>query len=218
MMTLRYTHEDLGERFPNCRSMADLFRAVEKETEKSGRVVCQFRINGVNFTEADEKRIESYGMEDVRIVEVLVDTPENLLNSVILNWIEELPRMVTQADKIASSLREEGFDVHYTPMVRLIDSCQFLNESLVSIRTFTVVQEQMRPEDWTQCEKMMTKAVSETVEAFEKRDSNWMADVIEYDLANSLQRWSDILRDLYGCLTTGGHLQAPGPALRSENE
>jgi len=209
MITMRYSQEQLLSQFPHCVTLADLFRAVEKTAEVQGRVVCQFRINGVNFTEADEKKLEPLGMAEVNLVEVLVDTPENLLNSVILNWIEELPRMVIQCDQISTALRDDGFNVQYTPIVRLIDSCQFLNESLVSMKSFSSVQSLLDEAMWNQATDQTSKAVSETVTAFEKKDSNWVADVIEYDLASSLQRWQEVLRDLYGNLTSGGHFSAP---------
>lgn len=216
MITLRYSQQELNAQYPQCQTLAELFRAVEKEAEVGGRVVCQFRINGVNFTEADEKKVEPFGLSEVKVVEVLVDTPENLLNSVILNWIEELPRMVIQSDNISTALREDGFNVQYTPIVRLIDSCQFLTESLMSMRSFPNVQALIDSNEWNRATDLMSKAVSETVTAFEKKDSNWVADVIEYDLASSLQRWQEVLRDLYGSLTSGGHFPASRPPLLPE--
>lgn len=216
MITLRYSQEQLASSFPGCVTMSDLFRAVEKTAEVDGQVVCQFRINGVNFTEADEKKLEPMGITEVNLVEVLVDTPDNLLNSVILNWIEELPRMVIQCDSISKSLRDEGFNVQYTPLVRLIDSCQFLNESLVSIKSFSNVQPLLDQDVWTAANDQTQKSVTETLAAFEKKDSNWLADVIEYDLASSLQRWQEVLRDLYGNLTSGGHLPPSRPPLLPE--
>lgn len=213
MITLRYSQEQLHSQYPNCQTLSELFRAVEKSAETDGRVVCQFRINGVNFTEADEKKLEPLSMQEVNVVEVLVDTPDNLLNSVISNWIEELPRMVIQSDGISTSLREDGFNVQYTPIVRLIDSCQFLTESLVSIKTFPSVQSLLDDATWDATTNQMQKAISETLTAFEKKDSNWVADVIEYDLANCLQQWQDVLKGLYGKLTSGGHFSASGPAV-----
>lgn len=213
MITLRYSQEQLHSQYPDCQTLSELFRAVEKTAEHDGRVVCQFRINGVNFTEADEKKLEPLSMREVTLVEVLVDTPENLLNSVIGNWIEELPRMVIQADGIATALREDGFNVQYTPIVRLIDSCQFLTESLLSIRSFPSVQAALDEKVWEDSTGQMQKAITETLTAFEKKDSNWVADVIEYDLANCLQHWQEVLKGLYGKLTSGGHFSASGPAV-----
>lgn len=213
MITIRYSQEQLNSQYPGCETLSQLFRAVEKTAEIEGQVVCQFRINGVNFTEADEKKLEPLSMREVNVVEVLVDTPENLLNSVISNWIEELPRMVIQADGIAKSLRDDGFNVQYTPIVQLIDSCHFLTESLTSIQRFSHVRALMDEKVWTESTELMGKSVSETLTAFEKKDSNWVADVIEYDLASSLQQWQQVLKDLYGSLTTGGHLPPPRPPL-----
>lgn len=211
MITLRYSQDQLHHQYPNCQTLSELFRAVEKTAEHDGRVVCQFRINGVNFTEADEKKLEPLSMAEVNLVEVLVDTPENLLNSVINNWIEELPRMVIQSDGIATALREDGFNVQYTPIVRLIDSCQFLTESLQSIRSFPSVQQVLDEKVWEASSAQMQKSIGETLTAFEKKDANWVADVIEYDLANCLQQWQDVLKGLYGKLTSGGHFPASRP-------
>lgn len=216
MMTLRYTSSEIKSHFPQCLTVADLFRAVEKNAEHQGKVVCQFRINGVNFTEADEEKVAPAAVEEIQVVEILVDTPENLLNSVVENWVQELPRMVLQADDIATRLRDDGFQSPYTPLVRLVDSCQFLNDSVVSLRTFPAIHAVITLEVWDAAIQNMNKAVSETLTAFEKKDANWVADVIEYDLASSLQEWLEILGTLHGKLSHDGQDPASRPPLLPE--
>ena len=129
-MTMRFSKEEIGTKYPSCETLAELFRAVEKTAEADGKVVCQFRINGVNFTEADEKKLEPLGLEEVNLVEILVDTPNNLLNAVILNWLEELPRMVRQADEISTALREDGFNVQHDRFLSVPDRKSSFTEDL----------------------------------------------------------------------------------------
>lgn len=198
MITQRYNAENIQTEFPELSNLSELFGALEQKTLTSGQVICQFRVNGMNFTENDEKKAQEMAIRDIEFLEILVDTPMNLLASVIQNWLEDLPRLVERADQLSAGIREKGLEANYTPFVRLIDDCQFLTDSLLSIRTFPIASDIVGRPDWEDGEKAMAKAVGESLQAFEKKDSNWLADVIEYDLANCLQIWHELLGGLHG--------------------
>lgn len=198
MITHRYSAKDIETHFPALKNLSELFGAIEQKILGDGQVVCQFRVNGMNFSENDEKRAEEMAMADIENVEILVDTPLNLLGSVIQNWLEDLPRLIERSDELSSGLRNDGMQSQYTPFVRLIDNCQFLTDSLLSIRSFPIAADIVGLPKWEEAEKAMAKAVGECFQAFEKKDSNWLADVIEYDLANCLQNWHGLLGGLHG--------------------
>ncbi len=216
MITQRYNTDDIQGFFPGLSNLSELFAAIEQKTLADGHVVCQFRVNGMNFSENDEKRAQEMVIGDIEHVEILVDTPMNLLASVILNWIEDLPRMIQRADLLASGIRDEGLQAQYTPFVRLIDDCQFLTDSLLSIRTFPVAAQTVGQPEWEEAEKETAKAVGESLKAFEKKDSNWLADVIEYDIANSLQKWHELLGGLHGKVS-GTAAIPPDSSVLAEN-
>lgn len=216
MITQRYNADLILTEFPSLTNLSELFGALEQKTLSVGHVICQFRVNGMNFSESDEKKAQEMAIRDIEFLEILVDTPMNLLASVIQNWIEDLPRLVERADQLAAGIREKGLEANYTPFVRLIDDCQFLTDSLLSIRTFPIAAEAVGRPEWEDAEKATAKAVGESLQAFEKKDSNWLADVIEYDLANCLQNWHELLGGLHGKVS-GSTAIATNPPLLTED-
>lgn len=218
MITQRYSASQIQTLFPDLTKLNDIFAAFEKQAQDGGQVVCQFRVNGMTFSESDEKKAEEMTVGEVQNVEILVDTPMNLLASVIANWLEDLPRLVIRSDQLVEALRNQGLASQYSPFVRLIDDCQFLTDSLLSIRTFTVAADVVALPAWKDNEIAMARAVGESLESFEKKDSNWLADVLEYDLANCLQNWHGLLGELHGKISTSeGGLTVSGSARVSED-
>lgn len=213
MITQRYNAETILNEFPALNNLSELFGAIEQKTLEGGQVVCQFRVNGMNFSENDEKKAQEMAIKDIEFVEILVDTPMNLLASVIQNWIEDLPRLIERSDLLASGIREKGLEANYTPFVRLIDDCQFLTDSLLSIRTFPIAAEFVGRPEWEEGEKAMAKSVGESLQSFEKKDSNWLADVIEYDLASCLQNWHGLLGGLHGKISGSTAITTDSPVL-----
>lgn len=201
MVTLRYTGVQIVDQFPGLTDLSQVFAAFEKKFEEEGQVICQFRINGLQFNEADEMKAKFVSMTEIENVEILVDTPANLLEAVIMNWIEELPGMIEKTDAIAESFRKEGFQIQYTPFVRIVDSCQFLIDSLLSIQSLRGQDKIVGSAEWRKLEASTVKAIGESLGAFEKKDANWLADVLEYDLANSLQNWYELLKKIDGKFT-----------------
>ncbi|PWU14773.1 MAG: hypothetical protein C5B49_12665 [Bdellovibrio sp.] len=203
MKTYRYSGEELKNLYPERAHLGEVFKAVEDDSRTKGEFICQFRVNGMSLPEAEEKKADQMSLADVDFVEILADTPENLLTAVISNWVEDLPKLISRVDDLALALREKGLQTQYTPFVKAIDQCQFLIDSLISIRSFPIAADVVQSPKWDECERTTVQAVEESMQSFEKKDSNWLADVIEYDLANSLQNWLELMRELHGKLSSG---------------
>ncbi|MFN7729680.1 MAG: hypothetical protein ACK5P7_11035 [Bdellovibrio sp.] len=205
MKSTMITPAELEQTYFGCDSLKDLIQRLEAEFQKRGEVVCQFVINDLALHESDEVKLGATKMSDIQKVEVRSEKPSALLIDIVHNWELELPKMVTLSDNLAQSLRLKGIEGQYTPFVQLIDSCQFLIESLVSMDSIIDTDLFMDRAIWMQNEKLMTEAVGQALGAFEKKDFAILADVLEYDIANALQAWFDLLKDL-------------GGQLRAENE
>lgn len=201
MVTYRYTGQQIQDLFPQMTDLSQVFQAFENQFQSGGQVICQFRINGMQLSEAEEVKAKSIAPGEIENVEILVDTPANLLEAVIVNWIDELPAMIEKTDGVAETFRRDGFQIQYTPFVRLVDSCQFLIDSLLSIQSLRGNDKVVGSAEWRRLEAATIKAIGESLAAFEKKDANWLADVLEYDLANSLQCWYELLKKIDGKFT-----------------
>ena len=180
----------------DCDSLKELMGAIENKMQVHGEVVCQYVLNGMALKEEDELRLSAIKVEEIETLEVRSERPTALLFEILKNWEIEIPRIIIQTDKLAELIRAQGPEGHYTAFVNLIDSCQFLIESLVSVDSVIETGLFLSRDLWIQNEKIMAEAIGQALDAFERKDYAQLGDVLEYDLANSLQAWFDLLKDL----------------------
>lgn len=176
--------------------LSEVIGHYEKELAEAGQVVCQFSLNGMKLTEQDEARFADLSVHDIEELEVLFQSPENLLVGLLGGWLQKIPDLITDCDKISTQIRYKGIDGHMKLLVDVIDDAQLLVDSLMSIdslfSSFAIVSSQ----SWKDNENLMTAAVGQALSAFQSRDFNQLADILEYDISHSLQIWIDLLTSL----------------------
>ena len=196
MRTTIFTNEQIRDIAFDCTDLKDLVKTFEAQFQNQGEVICQFVINGMALEEDDEARLSQTRVEEIKKLEIRSEKPTALLFEVLKNWQTEIPRIIEQTDELAQTLRQKGPEGHYTAFVNLIDSCQFLIESLVSMDAVVDVGLFLDRMTWAQNEKEMARAMGQALDSFQKKDFAQLGDVLEYDLANSLQSWFDLLKGL----------------------
>lgn len=196
MNTTLLTRELISQDYFDCESLHDLIAQIESEFQKKGQVVCQVIVNDIPLHENDEARMGSARLDEINTLEIKTTEPGSLLREIIHNWLHEFPKMIEMCDQNAEQFRLKGKECEYTAFVRLIDSCQFLTDSLVSVDTIIHVDRFIDKSIWFNNEELMTQAVGGALGAFEKQDFIQLADVLEYDLANTLQAWFDLVQEL----------------------
>jgi hypothetical protein len=200
----------LSQKYGEANSLKELFLAVEKEFYQTDEVVCRFIIDGHEVDESAEARLAEANRGQIKILEVHVQTVEKVIASVIGNWIERMPQLIFSTENLSKHIRFNGAEGSLSYFVELIDNCQLLVESLMSISS--VLQDRLNviDQNWQVSEKLMAQAIGEALIAFEKKDFNQLSDVLEYDLANCLQTWQELLKNLIVKLeNTHGDLQSP---------
>jgi hypothetical protein len=180
----------------SCKNIEELIKQVEIDQQKEGYVVCQFIINGIKLSDTDEIRMKSLNISDLESVTLLVAKPETLLREIIQNWKNEIPKIIAHADGLSSLIRERGIESQIHSFIQLIESCQLLVQSLISLSNVMDTQKIFETGQWYINEKLLAEAIGETLKVFDQRDSKILADVIEYDLANSLFSWLEIFEIL----------------------
>lgn len=198
---------EIQDRFFAHESLGEVFKQIELDLQKQGQIVCRFMVNGLTLAEEDEARFSSFKLNDVEMIEVESESPNLLLTKVIANWISSLPNMIEKSDRLANEIRLKGMDNHISLFVDLVDSCQFLVDSLISLRTLCREIDFVSSESWKKNETQMAQTISETLNAFQKKDFVLLADIIEYDLGHCLQSWLETMKEL------GHHVQHQEAAL-----
>lgn len=197
------SNQTLREKYSEFSDLKSLIRTIETELQADGFVVCQFVLNGMTLSEDDEKRMEKASVNEIKELVIRYQNLDELLDSLLRGWIEEIPKLVAQADELSQEAREQRLDQKLTPLVRFVDSCQFLVDSLNSFRTIIEVEAIAEGNRWGVLEQKFQSSVGELLNAFEKKDYVLVADVLEYDVADALQNWFDLLAQIEHSLKSG---------------
>ncbi len=190
------SRSDLNKDFSGETTLGEVFGQIEKNLQVRGEIVCRFLVNGLTLTEEDEKKFSQFKLGEVDFIEVESETPTALLTAVLANWVETLPGMIRKSDQLAQAIRLKGVENQMKDFVDLVDSCQFLVESLISLRSLCKDLPFVTSPKWKDNELVTAKAIAEALNVFERKDFVLLADIMEYDLGHCLQSWLDALLEL----------------------
>lgn len=196
MSQLFFEQQELINRFGSDATLNDVFQQIEIELKSVKEVVCQFKVNGMALDEEGEKRVGASRLAEVRTLEVLSQQPTAILGDVLKSWSTQIPAMIKQNDALATHIRFQGMDGQLKNLVELIDQSQLLVDSIMSIETVFSDFPMVQSEAWRSAQKHMAETIGEALQAFQKKDFNWLADILEYDMGHSLQTWMELLGSL----------------------
>lgn len=196
MSHLLIQQNELVHQFGADTELTDLITHFEQEYEKKGEVICRVRINDLPLNEVEEKKFGNTPIKFIQSFELETENPNRLVYDVLVKWQSELPALIASADSIAQKMRFDGLEQSYTHFSQFIDSCHFLVSSLASIRTIVGEMSLLQTEEWTAAEKMLWRCFDDLMSAFNSKNDNLISDIIEYDLAESLQAWLNLLNKI----------------------
>lgn len=191
MNHISFLGTDLRNQFGEQGHISQVFTYIENELRKKDQVVCRFQINGVDLDEPAEKRLSNCHLNEIEKIDVYYQGPTQVLNEIIQNWQVQIPKMITVNDDLANKFRFQGIDGNLKSLVELIDNCQLLVESIISIDSVLAKNKFVKSESWQQAKMAMASTIGEVLAAFQKKDFTWLADILEYDLGHNLQIWSE---------------------------
>jgi lambda repressor-like predicted transcriptional regulator len=188
-----YTREMLTSRFPEETSLQTVFRQLEADLHPTGEVVCHFKINGMSLTEEAEQRLAQVNLQEVQTIEVGSQNPGQILESILSTWALRIPSIIEKNDELSKKIRFDGVEGAMKMFVELIDDCQLLIDSIISINSLFPHMQGVQSEVWKKAESLIADGIGQSLQAFEKKDYTLLADVLEYDLGHALQSWLEIL-------------------------
>lgn len=187
---------ELVNQFGGDMELTALISHFENEFEKKGEVVCKVRINELPLNEAEEIKFGSTPLKYIQSFEIETENPNQLLMDVLIRWQQELPTLIKLADHVADRVRFDGLEKTYTQFSRLIDACHLFVSSLTSIRTLLGDKNSITLEQWNEAEKKLWRCFDDLMSAFNSKNDNLIADIIEYEMAATFQTWLSLLNSL----------------------
>lgn len=177
--------------------LSRVFNDIENDLKASNQVVCRYIINGLEIKEADEGRFSTISLAEIETLEYMTENSNDLVIDVLRAWIEALPELMEKTESLSKRMRAQGFSGLLKSIHELVQNCEYLIDSVVSLKElFGDRYLVSSPVDWSKAEEQSKKTVLEALRALENKDFVLLADVLEYDLNNVLQMWSEHLQVL----------------------
>ena len=196
MSHLSLRQEELLKVFEPQTELDHIIRHYEAEFERKGEVICRIRINDLNLTEDDELRFRNTPLSKIEILEVDTEDPYQLFQEVLNYWKTHIPSLIEIADRLSDNLRRRSLDQNALDLSHFIDQSHLLVNSLNSISSLCQHRGITLPERWSANELKLWMAFNELLDSFNEKNTAIMADTIEYDLADSLQNWMEVLTEM----------------------
>lgn len=185
-----WTTSDLKKNFPLAQTLGDLIEAVSKWAVSKGRVVCSITVNGIKLRdEEEEKKFSAMKTVEIQEFKIETQTPEALLDESLISCYDHLLRLIEVYEKTAYLFRIQ--DIAYADKYHETALKGFYH-FFEHISNYAVVYTSLRGEltaTWKELESKLPAVLSQVLAAYEKKDYHLVADLLEYDLLELLEKW-----------------------------
>ena len=195
MKTHEWTNSTVTAEFGECRDLAALIKAIEKDCSGRGEVVCEIRVNGIVLDEDDEVKFAGTDVARIENLSVKVSDVSNLIDDALKALTEYIPEMVRISLLTSEKFRGEEIESAHRSLESITQGSRWLVDMFAQLRRNAIITVKKIPEaEWTQSEAELLKVTRELIKAFETKDYVLLADVLEYDWVTALQRWQSLLQ------------------------
>lgn len=179
-------------------TLGKVFTDIEAELMAENKVVCRFHVNGKSVLEMDEHAYHGLPLDFVDKLEYESETADELYEEVIEGWLLAIPELTRNIGIISGRVRRDGFLNNAVSVSQLIENCRFFIDSLVAIQQISVpLLPNMQSEFESLRQKTLT-VISQSFDALERKEYVLLADLLEYDLSNLLDQWTQVLGSFGG--------------------
>lgn len=213
----RLTWKGLAQLRELCEMALEQINFCEKEKQAKSAVEMLNRIDELIpqlYKMAPEMRplVSWFETERLRIppgsLERVIEDTRNvysqlkaLIDTVVLHAEEKsqnptIPHLKEAAIAAATYFRSNDFRRAQQKFSEALDGCRWLTDTLVFLRKNmeSWSEDQIHAESWQQTEKIYGEAIKEILDAYQKSDYVLLADLLEYDLSNCLDKWLEQLQ------------------------
>jgi hypothetical protein len=215
MDRFKVSGQELCQHYTEATLLSQVFGDIEHELKQNKQVVCQFIVNGMALREEDEEKFSTLPLKDITTLEYLTEKTQTLVDGVIDGWINALPELIDKTEKLSLKIRNHGIHNHLKDVRDLVDNCQFLISSIISLKNILGDAVIAAVPRWEEAENSTQKTLRQAIASFEKKDFAELADVVDYDLNHGLQLWLEILESVEAIYTGKPVVTRPRSGTRS---
>ena len=199
--TIRITTAEISEEFSRCSNLGEIVNELEKKVKAQGRVVCKISVNGMRLSEADEQRLFQTSVDGLKDLEFETEDPAELIRSTLISQAQMAVEIGRASLTVSEAFRRLDLHPAQGLLIALLDGCRWFTDGLVAIKSAprSLISFSFDDSQWNLTEAEFRRVVSEILAAVERQDYMLIADLLEYDLGNALDRWKVVLTQVSGC-------------------
>ncbi len=190
-----YNSAQLIEEFGPQATFLEILSSVERQMANSGKVVCQVILNGIKLDERAESSYYTLPVNEINEIDFVVAEQEDLITKLIQNWIETLPTLIKSCDYFSKKILTQGIQGHFEEFKDFIELSEYFVVSLIELEN-VLATEFAHSSAWTCGELEIKRAVEQALGAFERKDYQELAEILEYDFAEGLSNWLNLLKSI----------------------
>ena len=197
MVIKKWKSKELKERFPNCESLSGVLKELSSLAWKDKSVICEIQLNGEFLSEEDEVKKGALPVHEIDELQVSTQTTDQLLKSSVQSYIRFIPQIKKAAIDCSEDFREQKAEGSGR-FTDVLDGCRWMTDALYLLKSNMQKWDaflELGPE-WSVMEKKYSSTVNEIVRAYESNDTQLLADVLEYELSNSLDGWVQVFEKI----------------------
>ncbi|NQZ00584.1 MAG: hypothetical protein HRT45_07945 [Bdellovibrionales bacterium] len=196
MIEKSWSRQDIQTEFSDCHSLQEIIEKVTQERRRANELICNIRVNGEFLSEERERELAGLGPGELNHLEIMSQSQEELIENSLQGQIELIVSMKTQVIECYTGFRQREISESYSIFCTVLESCQFLAEALGLIKqNLNSVDVSLSEVQWQQAEDVFQAAIKELLLAYEAKDFQLAADVLEYELGESLGGWEKVLQN-----------------------
>lgn len=190
-----WTAEQIKAEFRDLSSLAEVIKVIENYFWHRGEVICEIRVNGMFMDGKDEIRFASEKVENLQSIEIRSQSPHDLLAETLGSVSEYLPRVRESAIVVAERFQQGSNEEAHRLCLKVLDSCRWLSDWLFLVKkscgnwAHVKVSEDL----WRGAELTFTNVLRDLCSAYENKDFVALADILEYEVSNSLGQWLELI-------------------------
>lgn len=174
----------------------DVILALENIAQKNNKAICKIKINGLVFSEKDERKFATLDLHEIDEIEVEVENTQQLLRDSTRSICEFIGRLKVNSLNLADELRAQVNHESQLHFSGIISSILWLTEALAVVKQNLRINYTDENVDlnWKETEDKTKAAVVELTESYEIKDYARVSDVLEYEITTILDAWQAMLK------------------------
>jgi hypothetical protein len=187
-----WSDDDLQEAFSHCITLDDVIRSVEKAASDVGQVVCSIKVNGMKLTEKDELILAHTERVSIKELSVELQDPVELVAKTLKSLRDGMTAIRDRAVQLADEFRAGEFAIAQRGFSSIMEQTQYTMDALRALKP-RLKRSENAVSVWSAAEIQSQNMIQELMQAYAHKNYVLLADVLEYELYNTMQAWIGVL-------------------------